>query len=916
MPGTERPLLQLTIRRHSTTNIVDLDIGEPLIHQSEAHADAALLQGLDTQFQLLATSSRLSDNDKRGDPPGREPSTVVNDLRSLGQLIFSQLLPEPIRQRLLAAESSDLYLRLDEQLIHLPWELGFDGTDFLATKFCVGRQVITSAPTQKKRTPRSETGLLRVLLVADPTESLPQAVSEAERLCELLDAVSGVKVTLMGGHLVEKADLLKKLQTHDVVHFAGHSHYDPVSPAKSGWHLHEGVLTAEELSKLDDPPRLVFSNSCQAGATPAGRYQYEGQAFGIGSAFLVAGVTNYIGTFWVVHDEESMHFATAFYQGIAAGLSVGEALLSARKEVIRQKGWQGLTWASYMLYGDPTVTLLPRAEEQLAEEQPKAEASGNVYPRNLVAILSADVEGYSRHMSHDDIATVQTLNAYREVMITLISQHRGEVIDHPGDNLLAFFPSAESAVQCAVAIQRDLRVRNAQLPAERRLQYRIGINLGDVIKQKDGSYGNAINIAARLEGLAAPGGVCVSGIVYEQIKNRLSTPEVEYEFLGNQRLKNIPNPVPAYRLVLDSVPGRFGFFKTLRILRRYTPSKQKVLGMVLFIGLGVVLFYTEGPHSPPKIVAVVVMPFDIRGTTDPQLGEKAIVILPYFNSQLSKASGLKVYSREHFNFEVEKRHLPEIEVAKQLGIAKMIYGSVLTFGTKLHIEAHINDVQSGEIEASEIVEAGVDDLLNLTKEIATKLMDRLNVAVPVEYAGTTPALPSPALDAYNRLLEAEGEKPIGKAPQQGSGSPQSVPRQESEPQSWIPPWQEWLFVQVAWADEPSLQESTSKEEVRQVLEQYRQAYERKDPELLATVYQTFTPAQQEANAKYFENTQDLRVTISDVDITVQGDEAAVSYSREDEFVDANTKQKVKLDVRFTKIFVRTEGGWKMVVGKK
>jgi TolB-like protein len=361
-----------------------------------------------------------------------------------------------------------------------------------------------------------------------------------------------------------------------------------------------------------------------------------------------------------------------------------------------------------------------------------------------------------------------------------------------------------------------------------------------------------------------------------------------------------------------------GSFGARRILRRYTPSKEIVLGAVIFIGLAAVLFYfyRDGTPPLPKTVAVVVMPFGVRGTTDPQLEERAISILPYFNSQLSKAAGLKVYSREHFDFEVRKRNLPEIEVAKQLGIAKMIYGSVLMFGSRLHIEAHINNVQSGEIEVSEIVEAEVDDLLNITKEIAVKLMVRLNVAVPVEYAGTTPASPSPGIDAYNSLLEAEGEKPIVKAPKQGGGSPQRVPHKENEPQSWIPLWQEWLAVSPAWADEPSPQETTSKKEVLQVLEKYRQAYEQKDPELLAAVYQTFTPAQQEANTKYFQNTQDLHVTISDVDITVQGDEAAVSYTREDEFTDAKTKQKVKLDVRFTKIFVRTDEGWKMVVGRK
>jgi len=133
--------------------------------------------------------------------------------------------------------------------------------------------------------------------------------------------------------------------------------------------------------------------------------------------------------------------------------------------------------------------------------------------------------------------------------------------------------------------------------------------------------------------------------VYEQIKNRLQTLEVESEFLGNQRLENIRDPVPVYRLILDPVPSRFGFFWTLRILRRYTPSKQQFLVVVLFLGLAAVLFYKEiykESPPPPPIIAVVVMPFDIQGTADPQLGEKAIVILPYFNSQLSKAAGLKV----------------------------------------------------------------------------------------------------------------------------------------------------------------------------------------------------------------------------------------------------------------------------------
>jgi hypothetical protein len=137
--------------------------------------------------------------------------------------------------------------------------------------------------------------------------------------------------------------------------------------------------------------------------------------------------------------------------------------------------------------------------------------------RKLAAIFSTDVKGYSRLMGEDEVATVRTVTAYRALMATLIQQHRGRVVDSPGDNLLAEFPSVVEAVECAVATQRELRVRNAALPLSRRMEFRIGINLGDVIVEGERIYGDGVNIAARLEGLAEAGGLCVSGTVYDQV---------------------------------------------------------------------------------------------------------------------------------------------------------------------------------------------------------------------------------------------------------------------------------------------------------------------------------------------------------------------------------------------------------------
>jgi adenylate cyclase len=170
-----------------------------------------------------------------------------------------------------------------------------------------------------------------------------------------------------------------------------------------------------------------------------------------------------------------------------------------------------------------------------------------VYPntaeRRLAAILSADVAGYSRLMAEDEAGTVRTLTDYREEIAVLVRQHRGRVVDTAGDNLLAEFPAGTDAVQCAVEVQGVLRVRNAPVPVESRMEFRIGVHLGEVRAEGDRIYGNAVNIAARLEALAEPGGICVSDRVQRQVENQL---DLRFEDLGTKELKNIARPVRAY----------------------------------------------------------------------------------------------------------------------------------------------------------------------------------------------------------------------------------------------------------------------------------------------------------------------------------------------------------------------------------
>src|SRR5512136_1264306 len=168
--------------------------------------------------------------------------------------------------------------------------------------------------------------------------------------------------------------------------------------------------------------------------------------------------------------------------------------------------------------------------------------------RKLTAILSADVKGYSRLMGADEEGTLSTLTAYREIMAKFIQQHHGRVVNAPGDALLAEFESVVDAVKSAVEIQRELAKRNAESPIDRRMEYRMGINLGDVMVDGESIYGDGVNIAARLEGLADAGGICISGTAFDQVKNKLN---LGYEYLGEQAVKNIALPVRVYKVLME-----------------------------------------------------------------------------------------------------------------------------------------------------------------------------------------------------------------------------------------------------------------------------------------------------------------------------------------------------------------------------
>jgi class 3 adenylate cyclase len=225
--------------------------------------------------------------------------------------------------------------------------------------------------------------------------------------------------------------------------------------------------------------------------------------------------------------------------------------------------------------------------------------------RKLAVIFSADVQGYSRLMGDDEEATIRTLTAYREVMTRLVEQHRGRVADSPGDNVLVEFASAMDAVQCAVAVQREITSRNTALPPHRQMVFRIGINLGDIVVEEDRLYGDGVNIAARLEGLAEGGGICISGTVYDQVETKLA---LGYASMGEQTVKNIARPVRVYRVLIDAEAA--GVWKRQAATRARSISRRAVLTVVVALllvagGVTAVSYVSQRPLPPPRAVPSV-----------------------------------------------------------------------------------------------------------------------------------------------------------------------------------------------------------------------------------------------------------------------------------------------------------------------
>ena len=355
--------------------------------------------------------------------------------------------------------------------------------------------------------------------------------------------------------------------------------------------------------------------------------------------------------------------------------------------------------------------------------------------RRLAAILAADVVGYSRLMGEDEEATLATLKSYRIVIDELIQTHDGRVFGSAGDSVIAEFTSPVEAVRCATKIQAKLTVRNIELAEDRRMHFRIGINVGDVMVEDDNLFGDGVNVAARLEGIAEAGGICISGSTFDQVRNKLS---IGFEDIGPQKVKNIAEPISSYRLV----PGQGSVSAGATVSARPSGGRRWVMPAIAAIVLvtvaagGLAVWRTWVPTVEPASVERMVFPLPDK---------PSIAVLPFNNmsddpsqeyfadgmsedliTDLSKISALFVIARNS-SFTYKGRTIDITQIGRELGVRYVLEGSVRRAGDQVRINAQLVDAQSGGHLWAERYDGTIADVFRLQDKVTSKIVEALEV---------------------------------------------------------------------------------------------------------------------------------------------------------------------------------------------
>jgi len=382
------------------------------------------------------------------------------------------------------------------------------------------------------------------------------------------------------------------------------------------------------------------------------------------------------------------------------------------------------------------------------------------FKRKLTAILSADVIGYSRLMRDDENATVRDLAAHRALATVITQQHDGRVVDSPGDNILAEFASVVDAVNSAIKIQQVINKRNASTPHDRRMEFRIGLNLGDVIGEDERIYGDGVNIAARVEGLAATGGIAISGTVYEHIKDKLS---LGYQYLGEQNIKNIAEPIRVYRLLIDpESSGKMIDAQKPDAVKWRRAITASIAIIILVAGaLSIWIFFMRSENEVASVAktalplpdnpSIAVLPFqNLSG--DPEQDYFSDGLTEDLITDLSKISGLFVIAR-HSSFVYKGKSIQIAEVGRELGVQYILEGSVRKAGDRVRITAQLVDTTTQRHLWAHRFDRELKDIFMLQDDVTQKIVAALAVKLTADEQKRLLHRYTGNMDAYDLYLQ-------------------------------------------------------------------------------------------------------------------------------------------------------------------
>jgi adenylate cyclase len=383
------------------------------------------------------------------------------------------------------------------------------------------------------------------------------------------------------------------------------------------------------------------------------------------------------------------------------------------------------------------------------------------FKRKLAAILSADVVGYSRLMRDDEEATVRDLASHRVLITEIMQQHNGRVVDSPGDNILAEFASVVDAVNGAIKIQQEIKKSNNDTRENRRMEFRIGINLGDVIEEEERLYGDGVNIAARVEELAAGGGIAISGTVYEHIKEKLS---LGYHYLGEQDVKNISEPVRVYRLLTEPEDAGKMIGEKKPKSRNWGPTASIVLILIVVVTGALVIWnhYFRSSFEPasvekmayqlPDKPSIAVLPFkNISGDSEQEF--LADGITESIIGAISRVSGLFVIASNSV-FTYKGKAVKIQTVSEELGVQNILEGTVQRDGNRLRISSQLIDAITGRHLWSEKYDRNMGDIFSVQDNISKEVLTALQVKLVEGEQARVWAKGTSNLDAFIKFLQA------------------------------------------------------------------------------------------------------------------------------------------------------------------